>query len=455
MRVRPIVLVLSALAAGSGRADGGAPGPGDGPTIEAARRQLWSGDLAGAERSFSAILRRHPRSVDALVGLAQARRWSGRPRSAGALAARALGLDPSRADAREELAWALLDAGRPSRAARTFDRGSAAPSPPLAERVRLAGRPSLSLAGVGYSDSNGVVRVAPRVGLGFHLGGDVRLRFAGGLARVTAAGEGVDLALAGVTLSVPLGPFELGGGWAVHRIPGETVQEGPWPLPQQDGSATFVHEGRISVGAAASDALTLGIEARRRPVLEPESLATDERAYHAAGPGGTLDPVAVARRGVDELRFSVQAAPLRSAYLYAEGRAFELTDANRGWSAAAGAGVNLLALLGAKGPVSLTARWDAYFTGFEAESPEYYSPPLVDGHAPGVELRARLGRHLEIAGEGGLTFSLTTDPGARGAFAGGAVALRSGRWELAARGQLRNDPWYASRRALLTLATRL
>jgi hypothetical protein len=406
--------------------------------VARARALLAGGDPPAAERSFARILAGGGRDVDALVGIAQARRWSGRPLAAADAAARAVRLAPDRLDAREELAWAHVDAGRPASASAAFRGVRAIPSPALRARIGELARATATVAATAYEDSNGASRVASRVALAFPVG-DARLTLVGGGSRAEVGAAPLDRGVAGASLTVPLGRAELAGGWAAHRGPDEE------PL----------YEGQLALRLAPSDGARIGVAVRRRPFVEVESLATDEAAYHAAGPGGALDPLAVARRGVDELRLSMQAAPLRGAYAYGDARGFQVTDGNRGWSAAAGAGLALLTALGARTPVDLVLRWDAYFTGFAEPRPGYFSPGFLDGHSPGVELRARAGPALELSAAGGFTWSLASDPGPGGWFAGAAITVRAGPAVVSARAEARDDPWYASRRAFVSVGTRL
>lgn len=409
-----------------------------GAALEAPRDLLWKGDLGAAERGFARVLAADDRNVDALLGLAQARRWSGRPLAARAAAARAVEIAPDRGDAREELAWAWADAGRGASARAVFERTSAVPSPGL--RARLAELSGLAIAvtSTAYEDSNGAMRLVSRASTTIPVRDSALTLVAGG-SRVSVGTEALERAVAGIALRVPVARAELMGAWAVHGGRDEA------PL----------YEGQLGIRVALSDSARTGIAARRRPFVEVESLATDDAAYHAAGPFGALDPAYVARRGVDELRLSFQGAPFRGTYVYADARGFTLTDANRGWSTAAGAGLHVLAALGLRPPVDLVLRWDAYFTGVAERRPGYFSPSFLDGQSPGVELRARLGRALELAGEGGFTTSLVSDPGPGGWFAGGGITLRIESLTISGRGQIRNDPWYQSRRAILAVEGRL
>jgi hypothetical protein len=456
LRWRAVVAAAIGTFAASAMAQETGGGVGQ-DTLSAAQALLWTGRLDEAERTFGRVLEREPRAVDALLGIAQARRWGGRPLAAREAALRAVALAGDRADAREELAWTYVDAGR-SASARAALGTSATPSPALRARLDELGSVAVKVTTVAYEDEREdeagrlvrVSRLASRLALAIPLGDATATIVAGG-TRVAASAAELDRGLVGGALSVPLGRAELSGGWAVHA----GQEEHP------------LHEGHVAARVALSDAARFAISARRRPLVEIESLAIDEGAYHSAGPGGALDLALAGRRGVDELRLSVQGAPVRATYLYADGRAFEISDANRGWSAAVGAGVNVVAVLGFRAPVDLVLRWDAYLTGFAEPSAAYFSPSFLDGHSPGAEVRVRAWKALELFAEGGFTTALfseaqeSNDPevkeeeGARrepgGWFGGGGAIVRSGRLTVSARGEVRNDPWYKSRRVFVSL----
>lgn len=70
-----------------------------------ARVLAWRGDLGGAEAMWRSILARRPDDAEAWVGLGQVLRWQGRSFAARDAIGRALTLDPSSNDAREQLRW--------------------------------------------------------------------------------------------------------------------------------------------------------------------------------------------------------------------------------------------------------------------------------------------------------------------------------------------------------------
>ena len=71
----------------------------------AARVTSWKGDLLGGEARWAAIVRDHPRDADAWVGLAQVRRWLGKPRAARDALDEALRIAPANSDALEQRRW--------------------------------------------------------------------------------------------------------------------------------------------------------------------------------------------------------------------------------------------------------------------------------------------------------------------------------------------------------------
>jgi tetratricopeptide (TPR) repeat protein len=395
--------------------------------VAAARALLWHGELAAAERAFESILDGDPNNVDALIGLAQARRWSGRPLAATAPVARAVLLAPDRRDSREELAWAYVDAGRPVRASALLQAAAVEPSAELAKALERLRKPVLSLSATAYDDSNGVARLAPRFALAFPLPGDCRLVVGAGASSVQDGGETIDRRVAGASLSIPWERASLSGEWAVYQ-----------------GAGAPLYEGELSASYRILDELRLALAARRRPFLEPaEPLAADEQAFYDAGVNGALDPAAVARRGVDELRLKVQSAPLRASYAYADAKAFRVSDGNHGFSAALGVGFDLVSLIAKGSPVSFFARWDTYVAGFAEPRPAYFSPSSLVAQSPGAEMRVRIGSALEVMGEGGMTFT----QGQSGWYGGVGSRLRLAAFSLALRTQAREDPWYHTRKA--------
>jgi hypothetical protein len=426
-------LLLGALLAAWPQAAAAAPPALPDPALDAARALLWGGDLGAAARAFAAILERRPADVDALLGAAQACRWSGRPLAALEPAQRALALAPGRRDVREEVAAAHADLERPRRARAVLAAGGLAPSGELAGRLARLERPALALATTAYDDSNGLVRLAPRGALALSLPGDGRLVLGGGATRVRGGGLTLDRAVASASLIVPWEQASLGASWVTYL-----------------GGGAPAHGAGLSAAYRASDALRLGLSARHRPFLEvAEPLATDEQAFYAAGVGGATDAGGLARRGVDELRLTVGTAPWRGAYLYLDAKALWVGDGNSGYTSSAGIGADLAALAAPGGPVGLLARLDTYLAGFDRATPDYYSPSSLVALSPGAELQLRLGSAVDLSGAAGPTFALGQS--GAGWWAGAGVRLRLRLLTVAARAQERRDPWYHSRGAWIAI----
>lgn len=68
-----------------------------------ARIATWRGDLADGERRWRSLTMRFPADIENWMGLAQVQRAAGRPMAADSALRRALALDPSSADARDQL----------------------------------------------------------------------------------------------------------------------------------------------------------------------------------------------------------------------------------------------------------------------------------------------------------------------------------------------------------------
>ena len=114
-----------------------------------ARLLARRGDLAEAERQWRAIVAKRPGDVEAWVGLGQVLRWRNRPREARGAFARAVLLDPSHREAREQLRW--LEAA-------------------------LAPRVEPSVASMDDSDGNRVTTIAAMTAMAPTWDGEVSLR---------------------------------------------------------------------------------------------------------------------------------------------------------------------------------------------------------------------------------------------------------------------------------------
>lgn len=413
--------------------------------LDEADALIAKGALAEAEARLLVLLQREDNPL-ALLRLSRICRWTGRPIAAKAYAQRGAATLPGNEELRAEWALALAALGQPSAALRTVGgeavaeteevkaaRRSAggeavAQTEELQAAVRSARAPRLAVSGTAYSDSNGITRFAPRASFELQLPADFRLMAAGGVSHLQASTTDALRTLLGAQLSWRIGRAELSGGWVGHF-----------------GAGTM-HEGFGGALFRFTDAASLSVRVRRRPFFEAApSLATGEESFHAAGTGGAVSLPALERRGVDELTVGVSTAPFRATYLYADGKAFAITDGNLGWSVAAGMGFDVLAATGLSQRLSLTLRFDSFLTGFAEGRRSYFSPALLDSQSPGLSAQVRLGDHVQLSGEGGVTYSLTG--GQTGYFAGLGAALSIADTRVSLRAQSRDDPWFASRRA--------
>ena len=287
------------------------------------------------------------------------------------------------------------------------------------------------------SDSFGIERLAPRAKATLRLVHDLRLEVGGGSSHLRTASETLDYGVGAVSVSLALPWLELGGGAAVYGGAGLLLSEG-------SAHATF----------RAHDRLRLTIGTRRRPFLEvAEPLATGEAAFFAAGAGGATTLVGVARRGVDELRLALNGAPRTGVFVYADARGLLLSDGNAGYTVAAGAGADLLALLGGDLPIALMARADSIALGFRDARLDYFSPAQFDAHVLGGQLLLRLGP-LRASAYGGATFTLD-QAGGLGWTAGTSLELTFDRVAISARAERRDDIAYAVQRGWLSLVIAL
>ncbi len=389
------------------------------------------GRIGEAEEGYRAWVERDPGSVDALLGLCRILRWTGRPLESRALASRAVALAPGRTDTREELARTYVAEALPEEANESL--AGAAPQDVRSDLSRLR-RVSVVVSSAASDDTNGVGRVAPRIAVEVPLPSDVRLTVGAGMSALRS--PDVVHQLVGASVQVPFEHVTWKAAYVLH-----------------EGAGTLAHEGEAAVQVRPIDALGATLSVRRRPLIETaDSLATDESAFHGAGAGGALDPAAAQWIFVDEARLALQIAPLRFMYAYGEGRAMLIDDGNHSWSVASGVGLDLIALAGMRAPMQLYARWDAYFTGFASPRTAYFSPASLDGQSPGLDLRVRFADAISAGVEVGRTFSLSGATGG-GWFGGGQLAVQASTVSLALHGQIRDDPWYGSRRLWLAVRT--
>lgn len=409
------------------------------PSLAAGWEHVSAGRLEEAAAAFVEALHRDPGSVEAWIALAQVRRWAGHPEAAEAARA-AYALAPSSPVARTELAHALVGEGRPG-AARAVLEGHP-PDPELAARLERLEAPRVTLFAVASRDSLGVTKVTPRLVAELSLGADVRLRVGGGQSALFAGTAGTHRWLGGATLIAALG--------------GGVVARAGWALHQVSAQAGLLHEGHLQASLRLSPALSAGLSVRRRPFVEPaETLASDEAAFHGAGTFGAFDLPRVAGHEVDEGRLRLGGGLLPGVYFYVDASLFQVSDGNRGWAVPAGAGWDLLTLVGG-GPHALVLKWDAYFTGFGARSVSYFSPPFLDSHSPGLSLTLALAPWLRLTASGGVSASLISAPAQLGGpgsgwYAGGGLELSLGKLSIHARAQRRDDPWFRTRAAFLAL----
>ena len=408
-------------------------------SAELERLQLLvnEGQLDEAQRGYQAIAGADPKDLESRIALARIYRWTGRTLASRSVAAEAVALAPDRSDARAELAWSSASAGLPMRAR---DELGAAALPPndLRERLTALQRPAVTVSSVLSDDSNGVSRLATRLTADFALPEDARLVLGAGESHLAQGDSRLDHRLLGLSATLPLDRLRLSGTYVLHQ-----------------GTGTIAHEVSGSLGLQIWDGYAIALGVRHRPFIETaDSLATDDRAFYGAGAGGALQPDQLQWLSVDEVKLSVQLAPVSSLFSYGEGRVFRTGDSNQGWSAAGGIGLNLVRLVSAPWPVELYLRWDAYLTGFANQMPTYFSPSFQDGQSPGLDLRLHLGDRVLLGAEGGRTFALFSD--ARGGwFGGGQLQLQFARFTAAVHGQIRDDPWYGSRRLWISLRTEL
>ncbi len=396
----------------------------------------WSGRLKDAERGYEELRARDSRDVDALIGLARARRAAGRPLAARAPAERAVRLEPDRREAREELAWIYAAVGR-GRAATAIVGGETVPYE-LGDRLAQLRRPAISISNVAAANSFGILRIAPRATVGVSLPHDLTLTVGAGMTHLEqnataplTAPRQVDYASAAAALSVPWGPVRFAGSLGIYA--GRDI-------------TSFDGHGKIAVRPV--DGFSTSVAFRHHPFVElVDPVTTDEQMFHGAGVGGAqaLDQALPLQVNALSLDFLVN--PWSWGFLYGGGRLFQIDDGNQGYSVAAGVGINTLGFFSRTLPVALYARWDTYITGYQQSRTAYYSPTLLDVHSVGPELRLRAWK-LELSAAGGATLALI-ESAPHGWFAGGGAKVATRHIALEARADYRADPYYQSWRAWL------
>jgi tetratricopeptide (TPR) repeat protein len=400
--------------------------------LERLQVTAWAGQTSAAEDGYRALLVEQPDNATALAGLARMQRWQGRTLAALGSARRAVERHGGDGASREELGLAYAALGLPD-AARTATAPIEKPSAELARAIADADRVAVAVATTASSDSFGVDRLAPRAKLAWTVSPDVRVQIGAGSAHLRTQTEALDYGLAGVRIAKAMPRVEIGIGAAAYA-----------------GKHMLLGEASAGCVLHLHDTFRVVLGARRRPLLEPgDPLATDESAFFAAGSGATM-PLAVARRGVDEARVSASLAPHRALYAYGDARAMKLSDGNRGYAVATGAGLDVLALAGASPRVGLVARLDSFATGFDHERPDYFSPARFHGELIAAQLKLAL-TPVVMSLHGGLNVRLGSS--AAGWTVGGTLDLRVGSITLQARGERRDDLAYSSTRAWLAITS--
>lgn len=402
--------------------------------LERLQVMSWAGQTSAAEDGYRALLVEQPDNATAHAGLARMQRWQGRTLAALGSARRAVERHSADGTSREELGLAYAALGLPD-AARTATAPLEKRSAELARAIADADRVEIAVASAASSDSFGVDRLAPRARVAWTVSPDVRVQIGAGSAHLRTHTEALDYGLAGMRIAKAAPRLEIGASAVAYA-----------------GKDMLLGEASASCALHLHDSFRVVLGARRRPLLEPgDPLATDESAYFAAGSGATM-PLAVARRGVDEARVSASLAPHRALYAYGDARAMMLSDDNRGYAVATGAGLDVLALAGASSRVGLVARLDSFATGFDHERPDYFSPARFHSELVAAQLKLALAP-VVMSLYGGANVRLGSS--AAGWTAGGTLDLHVGPITLQARGERRDDLAYSSARAWLAIASRL
>ncbi len=394
-------------------------------SIELERSQVlsWKGDLAATERGYSAILAQNHQNADALLGLAQIRRWAGRAKDALSPIEQAAKIAPNRADIQEELR--LIKADLVS--APKNDRKPPQPAPN--EKPRIAFFTSTPVS----DDTTNTLRVASRSSIEFEPIRSLRVAVGGGFTFAKQGETEVDYRLGGADVAWSRGLWTIDAGGAFYYA-------------KTDG---WLGDARLSASLRGQYG-SLTVSARRRPFLETApAIKTGVEAFHSAGVGGALVLEEVRRSSVNELRTTGSITPARWVYVYADARGLSITDSNIGYTAAAGLGIDPLAIA-TKLPVGVWARWDSYLTGFRETRTGYFSPNAFDRHTVSGELRWSITPGLQIAGNVGYSFAIGAAAGG-GLSGGGWVDWRLGPFVASLRVQIQDELYFQSRRGWLRL----
>jgi hypothetical protein len=277
------------------------------------------------------------------------------------------------------------------------------------------------------SDSLGIIRIGPRLVGRAALLKQLELSIGGGMTYATQGATVLEDPLGAARLRWLFGRFSIDGGLAVF------------------GKPTLVLAPSFNIAGNLLDGFRVVVGVHHRPFIEvADALATDEQAFHNAGVGGASDLAAASTLTLNELELLVNLAPWPWLYLYADGKGMSVSDGNHGFTVATGTGINLFGVFGWWSPLQLYARWDTYLVGFRASSAAYYSPSFFDGDGVGAELRWKVVNALELSANGGRTLSFAT--GGSGWFYGAGLDLRVGSFSLQARGAMRDEIYFVSRR---------
>lgn len=399
--------------------------------LERLQVMMWMGNTRDAEAGYIALLARDPQNGSAHAGLARIRRWQGRPLAALHAARRAVAVAPRDATARQELALSYAQLGQPDAAHTALD-GIAAKDVDTIRAIRRARQPTVAAAAVATTDSFGIDRISPRARASWAASPDVRLHVGGGSTHLRTAAEQLAHGVLAAGVSRPRAHYELAMTAAAYASPRTVMAD---------------------LGASASvrpyDHIRVSLGGRRRPLLEPaEPLATDEGAFFASASGITM-PGAVVGLYVDELRLSGNAAPARGSYAYVDARGLRVGDGNAGYVVASGLGLDLLAIDGHRGPLSLVARIDSFVTGFRETRAEYFSPASFHSELLGGQVAVR-GAKIGVTAYGGINVSLGSSA-TMGWTAGGLLEIGGSDLRLQGRFERRDDLAYTAQRAWLAL----
>lgn len=217
-----------------------------------ARLLARRGDLAGAERQWRAIVAKRPNDVEAWVGLGHVLRWRNRPREARTAFGRAVQLQPSNHEAREQLLWV---------------------------EAALAPRIEPTFASLDDSDGNRLTTIGATAAVAPPWDGDVSLR---GQRRATIAGGSRGSSLsATVAASRHIGQLTVRASAGTARLDDGTAGPGALTRDVLTGSAT--------ASARVTRRLHVGAGVGREPFDETAALIRRGIVTTTVGGGATID----------------------------------------------------------------------------------------------------------------------------------------------------------------------